>query len=77
MAFNNNSHRAIAVAMGRRQLYKGKRMFGKNTSHQQPFLFGIRRQLSQAKLKKLKNSKEYDFYRLVFCQIKEEDFAVL
>jgi len=58
-------------------LYEGKRMFRKNTSHRQTSLFGIASQLSQAKLKKLQNSKEYDFYRLVFCQIKEEDFAVL
>jgi len=66
MAFNKKNH-----------LYKGKRMFRKNTSHRQLSLFGIASQLSEAKLKKLKNSKEYDFYRLVFCKIKEEDFAVL
>ena len=66
MAFDKNN-----------RLYEGKRMFRKNTSHHQPSLFGIASQLSPAKLKKLKNSKEYDFYRLVFCQIKEEDFAVL
>lgn len=59
------------------KLYKGKRMFRKNTSHQQPSLFGIASQLSELKLKKLKKSKEYDFYRLVFCKIKEQDFSVL
>jgi hypothetical protein len=52
-------------------------MFRKNTSHLQPSLFGITSQLPQAKLKKLQNSKEYEFYRLVFSQIKEEDFAAL
>ncbi len=52
-------------------------MFRKNTSHQQPSLFGMASQLPEKKLKKLKKSKEYDFYRLVFCKIKEEDFAVL
>ena len=52
-------------------------MFRKNTSHLQPSLFGIASQLPQAKLKKLQNSKEYEFYRLVFSQIKEEDFAAL
>jgi len=52
-------------------------MFRKNTSHQQASLFGIASQLPEKKLKKLKKSKEYDFYRLVFCKIKEEDFAVL
>jgi len=57
--------------------YKGKRMFRKNTSHLQQSLFGIASHLPEAKLKKLKKSKEYDFYRLVFCKIDEEDFAVL
>jgi hypothetical protein len=52
-------------------------MFRKNTSHLRPSLFGITSQLPQAKLKKLQNSKEYEFYRLVFSQIKEEDFAAL
>ena len=52
-------------------------MFRKNTSHLQSSLFGIESQLPEAKLKKLKKSKEYDFYRLVFCKIAEEDFAVL
>ena len=57
--------------------FKGKRMFRKNTSHLQPSLFGIASQLPESKLKKLKKSKEYEFYRLVFCKIKEETFAVL
>ena len=52
-------------------------MFRKNTSHLQSSLFGITSQLPEAKLEKLKTSKEYDFYRLIFCKIKEEDFAVL
>ena len=52
-------------------------MFRKNSSHVQSSLFGIASQLSEAKLKKLKKSKEYDFYRLVFCQINEGDFSVL
>ena len=66
MAFDKNSH-----------FCKGKRMFRKNNSHLQPSLFGIASQLPQAKLKKLQNSKEYEFYRLVFSQIEEEDFAAL
>ena len=49
-------------------------MFRKNTSHLQSSLFGIESQLSEAKLKKLKKSKEYDFYRLVFCQDKRRRF---
>jgi len=52
-------------------------MFRKNTTHLQPSLFGIASQLSKAKLKKLRKSKEYDFYRLVFCKINEKDFSVL
>jgi len=52
-------------------------MFRKNTSHLQSSLFGIASQLPESKLKKLKKSKEYDFYRLVFCKIAEEDFAIL
>ena len=52
-------------------------MFRKNTSHLQPSLFGIASQLSKAKLKKLKKSKEYEFYRLVFRNINEKDFSVL
>ncbi len=52
-------------------------MFRKNTSHLQPSLFGIASQLSEAKLKKLRKSKEYDFYRFVFCRINEKDFSVL
>ena len=66
MAFDKNTH-----------FYEGKRMFRKNTSHLQPSLFGIASQLPTAKLKKLKKSKEYDFYQLVFCQINEKDFSVL
>ena len=66
MTFVENTH-----------FYEGKRMFRKNTSHHQPSLFGIASQLSEAKLKKLRNSKEYDFYRFVFCQINEKDFSVL
>ena len=52
-------------------------MFRKNTSHLQSSLFGIESQLPKTKLKKLKKSKEYDFYRLVFRQINENDFSVL
>ncbi len=52
-------------------------MFRKNNSHLQSSLFGIASQLPEANLKKLKKSKEYEFYRLVFSQITKEDFAVL
>jgi len=52
-------------------------MFRKNTSHLQSSLFGIASQLPETKLKKLKKSKEYDFYQFVFCKINEKDFSVL
>ena len=52
-------------------------MFRQNTSHLQASLFGIASQLPKAKLEKLKKSKEYDFYQLVFCKINEKDFSLL
>jgi len=52
-------------------------MFRKNTSHLQSSLFDIESQLPKAKLEKLRKSKEYDFYRLVFCKINENEFSVL
>ena len=52
-------------------------MFRKNTPHRQPSLFAIASQLPQTNLKKLKKSKEYAFYRLIFCKINQEDFSVL
>ncbi|MCJ7482061.1 MAG: transposase [Thermodesulfovibrionales bacterium] len=52
-------------------------MFRKNTFHLQSSLFGIASQLPEAKLKKLKQSKEYEFYRLVFCKINEKEFSAL
>lgn len=52
-------------------------MFRKNTAHSQPSLFGIAAQLPAGKLKKLRASWASSFYHLIFCQIREEDFAVL
>ena len=52
-------------------------MFRKNTTHLEQSLFGIESQLSVTKRKKLRKSKQSEFYRLIFCNIKEEDFAVL
>ena len=52
-------------------------MFQENTKHKQSSLFGIASQLSEEKLKKLKESKEYYFYQLVFCNIREKDFETL
>lgn len=52
-------------------------MFKKNTSHHQPDLFGFFNQLPEQMQKKLIESEEYAFYRLIFCHIREEDFACL
>jgi hypothetical protein len=52
-------------------------MFHKNTAHQQHDLFGVENQLSPSTRKKLKKSKEYTFYALVFYTIDEEFFAPL
>jgi hypothetical protein len=52
-------------------------MFAKNTTHLQQSLFGLDSQLPDSKRKKLYQSKEFLFYNLIFCNIKEEDFAPL
>ena len=52
-------------------------MFKKNTKHQQLSLFGFETQLSSIKKKKLENSKESYFYKMIFSKINEEDFSVL
>jgi len=57
--------------------FEERKMYQKNTSHQQPSLFGMSTQLPEKKYKKMLRSKEYDFYRLLFCQIDEDIFSVL
>lgn len=52
-------------------------MFREHTDHEQDSLFGVQTNLSEARLKKLKNSMEAVFYTLVFRKIPEEEFAVL
>jgi hypothetical protein len=52
-------------------------MFKKNTSHIQPDMFGFYQQLPNKMQKKLRESEEYLFYQLIFCRIREEDFACL
>ena len=49
-------------------------MFHKNQTHIQQSLFGVESHLSKAKLGKLRKSKEYAFYQLVFCKIDESLF---
>ncbi len=52
-------------------------MFRKNTKHIQPSLFGFGTQLPEKKINKLKKSKEYAFYQLVFSEIDERNFECL
>jgi len=52
-------------------------MFKENTTHFQQSLFGIENQLSESKRKKLQQSKEAVFYKLIFCSIDENDFIPL
>ncbi len=52
-------------------------MFRKNTSHAQENLFSMSDLLSPKLAKELRESEEYKFYELIFCNIKEEDFAEL
>lgn len=52
-------------------------MYRPNTSHQQRDIFGVETYLPKKKLDKLKASKEYTFYQLIFCNINEDLFSVL
>ena len=52
-------------------------MFKKNTKHSQPELFGLFNTLPERMKKKIKQSEEYTFYKLIFCNIKEDIFSEL
>ncbi|MBZ0198573.1 MAG: transposase [Ignavibacteriaceae bacterium] len=52
-------------------------MFKKNTKHTQANLFGFANIVSSKMAKELQESEEQKFYDLIFCNIKEEDFASL
>ncbi|MEM1003672.1 MAG: transposase, partial [Bacteroidota bacterium] len=52
-------------------------MFVANTDHQNEFLGKWERILSPEKLALLKASRDYHFYELIFCNIREEDFSCL
>lgn len=52
-------------------------MFLENKAHLQQNLFGIESHLSEAKRKKLRSSSDAFFYELIYCTIKEKDFAPL
>jgi len=52
-------------------------MFKKNTEHIQSDIFGLFNTLPVRMKKKIEKSEEYTFYRLIFCNIKEDVFSVL
>jgi hypothetical protein len=52
-------------------------MFKKNKKHRQLNIFGYTNIVSEKMAKELKASEEQKFYELIFCKIKEEDFACL
>lgn len=52
-------------------------MFRKNTKHTQSNIFGYANIISEKLANELQESEEQKFYELIFCNIKEEDFACL
>lgn len=52
-------------------------MFRKNHKHKQPGLFGFQNVIKDSMYREIMNSEEFKFYELIFCRIKEEDFAPL
>jgi len=52
-------------------------MFKENKKHSQLNLFGYTNMVSKKLAKELQASEEQKFYELIFCNIKEEDFACL
>ena len=52
-------------------------MYKPNTSHFQQDIFASEMFLPKKKFEKLKHSKEYSFYKLIFCNINEDLFSVL
>lgn len=56
---------------------ESRQMFKANHKHLQADLFGYENLLSDSMRQKLLESAEYSFYKLVFCNIHEDDFACL
>lgn len=52
-------------------------MFKENLKHYQKDLFGIDGHLTETLKKELFESPEYNFYKIIFCNINEQDFKVL
>jgi hypothetical protein len=58
-------------------LSTARAVFRPNETHHQQDIFGIETQLSPELWKRLRESKEYAFYKEVFCRIPGEVFAEL
>jgi hypothetical protein len=52
-------------------------MYKPNNKHKQTDLFGFANYISREMAKEMQESEEQKFYDLIFCKIKEEDFACL
>jgi hypothetical protein len=52
-------------------------LFKKNVKHLQSDLFGLLDSLPESSRNSAKSSKEYQFYKLIFCNIDEELFSIL
>jgi len=52
-------------------------MFRKNHKHKQPGLFGFQNVIKDSMRREIMDSEEFKFYELIFCRIREEDFAPL
>lgn len=52
-------------------------MFRKNSKHTQSNIFSFANMVTSKMAKELQESEEQQFYELIFCNIKEEDFACL
>jgi len=50
-------------------------MFKKNTEHFKLDIFGLYNTLPESMKKELEKSEEYTFYKLIFCNIKEDVFS--
>jgi hypothetical protein len=52
-------------------------MFKKNTEHFNPDIFGLYNTLPESMKKQIEKSEEHTFYKLIFCNIKEDVFSKL
>ena len=52
-------------------------MFKKNSKHIQRDMFGMQNTMPEEFKKRAVKSEEYNFYHIIFCNIKEKIFSVL